>query len=227
MGTGRPYGTMAKAKELFISRYAWPLAYLAVLLTVRVLLLRVRPPPGAFNTCQRCVSPPAHICAQPPAARHCVHCRGSLGRRPDGQRRARCPCRRGTCRSSPCSCLLRCGARLPRTICVRVERVQEPQRRHKLPHRGGRGAQAGESYAAGPILYDGHSSTYYSNTCRPDQARSESRVCCRDWRGTEVLWPFDQRWECRGGVLCRCTSSPSHLHQPLQARLLQPALMLL
>ncbi|KAK9821737.1 hypothetical protein WJX81_000585 [Elliptochloris bilobata] len=30
-------------------------------------------------------------------------------------------------------------------------------------------ASAGDSYAAGPMLYDGHSSTYYSNTCRPDQ----------------------------------------------------------
>lgn len=52
MGTGRPYGTMAKAKALLFSHYAWPLAYLAALLTVRVLLLRVRPPPGACQEMQ-------------------------------------------------------------------------------------------------------------------------------------------------------------------------------
>ena len=34
--------------------------------------------------------------------------------------------------------------------------------------------QAGESYAAGPMLYDGHTSTYFSNTCRHNQARPSS-----------------------------------------------------
>ena len=62
MGTGRPYGTMAKAKALFFSHYAWPLAYLAALLTVRVLLLRVRPPPGTSSGLQALCQPG---CADP------------------------------------------------------------------------------------------------------------------------------------------------------------------